>query len=116
MAIVLICSLSKDMLPGRKRIAPPICAAAQTTSIHTAQTRHCLPLLDMGRIPGRLSRVRHLAGFYDLLSPPSDSPLALVTSAIEAIPALAGTQDTGFAWTVFTGDLVAHDPENEISR
>lgn len=29
---------------------------------------------------------------------------------------LTGTQNTGFAWTVYTGDLVSHDPENELSR
>ena len=37
-------------------------------------------------------------------------------SALEAIPALTGTEDTGFAWTIYTGDLVAHDPENQLSR
>jgi hypothetical protein len=46
----------------------------------------------------------------------SDSPLALITSVLEAVPALAGTQDTGFAWTLYTGDLVAHDPEYQLSR
>jgi hypothetical protein len=46
----------------------------------------------------------------------SDSPYALVMAAFEAIPALAGTQDTGFAWTVYTGDLVSHDPDNQLSR
>jgi sphingomyelin phosphodiesterase len=50
------------------------------------------------------------------MSVPSDSPYALVLSALEAIPALSGTKDTGFAWTVYTGDLVSHDPENQLSR
>ncbi|KAI5116890.1 hypothetical protein M0805_004635 [Coniferiporia weirii] len=45
-----------------------------------------------------------------------DSPYALVLSALEAIPALTGTQNTGFAWTMYTGDLVAHDQDNQLSH
>ncbi|KAF8963912.1 Metallo-dependent phosphatase-like protein [Flammula alnicola] len=45
-----------------------------------------------------------------------DTPLALALSALEAVPALTGTKDTGFAWTVYTGDLVSHDPDNQLSR
>ncbi|KAJ7597385.1 Metallo-dependent phosphatase-like protein [Mycena floridula] len=42
-----------------------------------------------------------------------DSPLALVVSALQAIPSLAGgTPD----WTIYTGDLVSHDSDNELSR
>lgn len=37
-------------------------------------------------------------------------------AALEAIPVLAGTNDTGFAWTVFTGDVASHDPNNQLSR
>ena len=29
---------------------------------------------------------------------------------------LSGTQDTGFAYSILTGDLVSHDAENELSR
>lgn len=29
---------------------------------------------------------------------------------------LAGTVDTGFDFMVYTGDLVSHDPDNELSR
>lgn len=46
----------------------------------------------------------------------SDSPISLIASTLASIPELAGTKDTGFAWTVYTGDLVSHDPENELSR
>ena len=46
----------------------------------------------------------------------SDTPLALGMSALEAIPTLTGTNGTGFAWTVYTGDLVSHDSENQLSR
>ncbi|THH03993.1 hypothetical protein EW145_g5843 [Phellinidium pouzarii] len=45
-----------------------------------------------------------------------DSPYALVLSALEAIPALTGTENTGFAWTMYTGDLVAHDQDNQLSH
>lgn len=35
---------------------------------------------------------------------------------LEAIPVLTGTEKTGFNFTVYTGDLVSHDPENQLSR
>ncbi|KAL6304774.1 Metallo-dependent phosphatase [Sparassis latifolia] len=44
-----------------------------------------------------------------------DSPISLITSSLEAIPVLTGTQEAGFNFTVYTGDLVAHDPDNELS-
>ncbi len=46
----------------------------------------------------------------------SDTPISLGLSALEAIPALTGTKNTGFAFTVYTGDLVSHDPDNQLSR
>ncbi|KAH9996082.1 Metallo-dependent phosphatase [Russula vinacea] len=45
-----------------------------------------------------------------------DTPFSLAASVLEAIPVLAGTENTGFAWTIYTGDLVSHDPENQLSR
>lgn len=45
-----------------------------------------------------------------------DAPLALVTSAFEAIPELSGTKGNGFAWTLLTGDIVSHDPDNQLSQ
>lgn len=45
-----------------------------------------------------------------------DSPFALVAAGFEAIPVLTGTQETGFAFTLYTGDLVSHDAENQLSR
>ena len=48
--------------------------------------------------------------------PDSDTPFSLAASVLEAIPILAGTEESGFAWTVYTGDLVSHDPENQLSR
>lgn len=45
-----------------------------------------------------------------------DTPLALAMSALQAIPALTGTEQTGFAWSLYTGDLVSHDSDNQLSR
>ncbi|EJD04893.1 uncharacterized protein FOMMEDRAFT_18613 [Fomitiporia mediterranea MF3/22] len=45
-----------------------------------------------------------------------DSPYSLTLSALEAIPVLTGTQDTGFAWTLYNGDLVAHDTDAQLSQ
>ncbi|KIK44535.1 hypothetical protein CY34DRAFT_11021 [Suillus luteus UH-Slu-Lm8-n1] len=45
-----------------------------------------------------------------------DSPFSLITSLLEAIPPLTGTGSTGFNFTMFTGDMLAHDPYNQQSR
>lgn len=45
-----------------------------------------------------------------------DAPLSLITSVLEAIPPLTGTESTGFNFTMSTGDMLAHDPENQQSR
>jgi len=45
-----------------------------------------------------------------------DSPYALITAALQSIPILAGTEETGFAWTIFTGDLVSHDDDYQLQR
>ncbi|KAN0134393.1 Metallo-dependent phosphatase-like protein [Lactarius tabidus] len=45
-----------------------------------------------------------------------DTPFSLAAAVLEAIPVLTGTEQTGFAWTIYTGDLVSHDPENQMSR
>ena len=49
-------------------------------------------------------------------TPLSDSPISLVVSALKAIPVLTGTERTGFDFTLYTGDLVSHDSENQLSR
>ncbi|THH00668.1 hypothetical protein EW026_g1883 [Hermanssonia centrifuga] len=46
----------------------------------------------------------------------NDAPYSLILSALQAIPVLTGTQHTGFDFTVYTGDLVSHDPDNQLSR
>ncbi|KAJ6486083.1 sphingomyelin phosphodiesterase [Mycena vitilis] len=45
-----------------------------------------------------------------------DTPMALAMAAVQAIPPLTGTQGTGFDFSVYTGDLVSHDPDNQLSR
>ncbi|KAI1628925.1 sphingomyelin phosphodiesterase [Exophiala viscosa] len=51
-----------------------------------------------------------------------DSPYFLITSALESIAPLTGTthnnqsQDDQFAWSIYTGDLVSHESQNELSR
>ncbi|THH11063.1 hypothetical protein EW145_g904 [Phellinidium pouzarii] len=45
-----------------------------------------------------------------------DTPFALAGAALESIPVLAGTHDDPFDFMVYTGDLVSHDPDNELSR
>lgn len=57
-----------------------------------------------------------------------DSPYYLVLAALQAIRPLTGTNSAGshvpaadvangknFAWSIYTGDLVSHDPQNELS-
>ena len=46
----------------------------------------------------------------------SDSPLSLVLAAMQAIPEVTGTLETGFDFSLFTGDLTAHDSDNQYSR
>ncbi|TFY56866.1 hypothetical protein EVJ58_g7375 [Rhodofomes roseus] len=45
-----------------------------------------------------------------------DSPYPLIVAALQAVPALTGTEETGFDFTIYTGDLIPHDPANELSR
>ncbi|KAI9455922.1 Metallo-dependent phosphatase-like protein [Lactarius psammicola] len=45
-----------------------------------------------------------------------DTPFSLAAAALEAIPVLTDTEKTGFAWTIYTGDLVSHDVESQLSR
>ncbi|KAH9964118.1 Metallo-dependent phosphatase [Russula dissimulans] len=45
-----------------------------------------------------------------------DTPLSLAAAVLEATPELTGTVDTGFDFSIYTGDVVSHDPENQLSR
>ncbi|KAJ4357130.1 uncharacterized protein N0V89_001705 [Didymosphaeria variabile] len=47
-----------------------------------------------------------------------DTPYDLGTAALQAVGPLTGTSKGGehLAWTVYTGDLVPHDPQSQLSR
>ena len=45
-----------------------------------------------------------------------DTPYFLGAAALEAVAPLTGTSSTPFAWSIYTGDLVSHDPQNQLSR
>ncbi|KIJ63471.1 hypothetical protein HYDPIDRAFT_175880 [Hydnomerulius pinastri MD-312] len=45
-----------------------------------------------------------------------DTPLSLMLSAMQAIPVVTETEGTGFNFSLFTGDLTSHDPDNQYSR
>ncbi|OCH87481.1 sphingomyelin phosphodiesterase [Obba rivulosa] len=45
-----------------------------------------------------------------------DSSYSLVMAALEAIPILTGTEKTGFDFMIYTGDLVSHDDDAQLSR
>lgn len=46
-----------------------------------------------------------------------DTPYDLGLAALQAVGPLTGTsKDNPLAWTVYTGDLVSHDPQSELSR
>ncbi|KAG0703315.1 sphingomyelin phosphodiesterase [Suillus ampliporus] len=45
-----------------------------------------------------------------------DVPVDLMLAAMQAIGPLAGTEESGFDFSIFTGDLTSHDPDNQYSR
>ncbi|KAI9810202.1 MAG: hypothetical protein M1827_006648 [Pycnora praestabilis] len=47
-----------------------------------------------------------------------DTPYFLALAALQSIGSLTGTGNgnSSFAWTVYTGDLVSHDPQTQLSR
>ena len=51
-----------------------------------------------------------------LTSQYSDTNYALVGALMDAVPVLTNTEEENFLFSIFTGDLVAHDPDNEQSR
>lgn len=61
---------------------------------------------------GQISFPAPLYGAYKC-----DTPYNLGTAALQAMGPLAGvTGKDAFAWSIYTGDLVAHDPQNQLSR
>ena len=46
-----------------------------------------------------------------------DTPYDLGLAALQAVGPLTGTsKDNPLAWSIYTGDLVSHDPQSELSR
>jgi predicted phosphodiesterase len=46
-----------------------------------------------------------------------DTPYDLAFAALESVATLTGTsKEHPLAWTIYTGDLVAHDPQTQLSR
>ncbi|KAF2094957.1 hypothetical protein NA57DRAFT_45523 [Rhizodiscina lignyota] len=46
-----------------------------------------------------------------------DTPMDLGLAALQAVGPLTGTsKEEPFAWSIYTGDLVSHDPQPELSR
>ena len=76
--------------------------------------RWCSQLHGLELIYGNL--VRNPICTYDAYWVVSDTPLSLMLAGLKAVPILAGTGRTGFDFTLYTGDLVSHDPDNQLSR
>ncbi|KAL6240483.1 hypothetical protein RBB50_012595 [Rhinocladiella similis] len=70
-----------------------------------------------GSTSGKVSLPAPLYGAFKC-----DSPYFLLTSALESISPLTGTTHDNksdhdqFAWGIYTGDLVSHEGQNELSR
>jgi hypothetical protein len=65
-----------------------------------------------GPITGQITFPAPLYGSFKC-----DTPYDLVLAALAAVGPLTGTGSSSpLAWTVYTGDLVSHDPQSELSR
>ncbi|KAK4550721.1 hypothetical protein LTR36_000300 [Oleoguttula mirabilis] len=73
----------------------------------------CRSNADNSALPaGQISYPAPLYGYYDC-----DTPYDLGLAALQAVGPLTGTsKENPLAWTVYTGDLVSHDPQTELSR
>ena len=61
---------------------------------------------------GQVSLQASLYGWFSC-----DSPYYLITAALQSIGPLSGTSDNSpFGFTIYTGDLVSHDPQTQLSR
>ncbi|KXT17968.1 hypothetical protein AC579_9630 [Pseudocercospora musae] len=61
---------------------------------------------------GQLSFPAPLYGYFEC-----DTPYDLGLAALQAVGPLTGTSKKNpLAWTIYTGDLVSHDPQTELSR
>ena len=111
------------MRQARRETALRACVVAQITLTVIVPTRHSFQHHDTVGSDGA-SAAWHPKGGELLIDQRrsfswyenSDTPFSLAAAVLETIPVLAGTENTGFDWTIFTGDLVSHDPENQLSR
>lgn len=101
---------------AQRPIARLVCVAEPTTTIRLVTTLRFSQLPASDPTTGQCfphyepdTRVQ-----YSLMH--SDAPISLIGATLEAIPILAGTKEEGFSWTIYTGDLVSHDSENQLSR
>ncbi|TKA22695.1 hypothetical protein B0A50_07788 [Salinomyces thailandicus] len=61
---------------------------------------------------GGISYPAPLYGYYEC-----DTPYDLGLAALQAVGPLTGTsKEDPLAWTIYTGDLVSHDPQSQLSR
>ena len=98
----------------RRRTALVACAVARTTLPPQLLAKYPSQLRGLERISG----VQKSSSIAQIISQPydSDSPFSLVAAALQAIPVLTATEKTGFDFTLYTGDLVSHDSEHQLSR
>ncbi|KAJ7603122.1 hypothetical protein FB45DRAFT_882421 [Roridomyces roridus] len=80
---------TSSTLPARRRFAPPLHAAGPTRYWRVSEC----------------DAVPCTAPWGVQVVECSDTPMALGLAALEAIPPMTGTQDTGFDFTLYTGDL-----------
>ncbi len=65
-----------------------------------------------GSIAGQVAVPAPLYGWFKC-----DTPYYLGLAALQAIAPLTGTHgNSSVAWTIYTGDLVSHDSQNQLSR
>ena len=66
-----------------------------------------------GLVAGQISLPAPLYGSFKC-----DTPYYLALAVLQAIGPLTGAQKDkdGIAWTIYTGDLVSHDPQTQLSR
>jgi len=110
LCVLNVAIATQDMQQDPKPTAHQVSAAESATPRHPLVSLHHALVLFIGTT--RLCSF--LPVFTDTSS--SDTPMSLALSALEAIPELTGTKGDGFAWTLYTGDLVSHDAENQLSR
>lgn len=112
---LLIIRSFQDMLLVQRRTVLLTSAAVQTTPQHRARTPPYSLLRGTVRICGELETTE-LVERQMLTRYFSDAPFSLMLAAMQAIPVLTGTQGTGFDFTIYTGDLISHDPDNQLAR